>query len=151
MALIFALAAPATAADQIQVTGTGISYGASDVQMQACPKVSAMSWVEANGAAIENASRRMSLTFSEPLATDTYQASMNLAASRDLALVEIAGVDGVWHKTWEGQLQPAAPGFDKQTCFEQRLQQKQVVAALRFTFRSAQDHVGVNHAALLRR
>ncbi len=150
IALSFA-AAQAGAADQIRLTGSGMSYGASTVLMQACPTVNAVSWVQANGVAVENATRRMSLTFSEPLATDTYRAAMNAAASRDLARVEIAGVDGVWHKAWEGQVRPGAPGFDKQACFEQQLPQKQVMAALRFTFREAQDQVEVNHAALLRR
>jgi hypothetical protein len=47
-------------------------------------------------------------------------------------------------------MQPPAPGFE-QTCFEQRLPQKQVVQALRFTFRAAPGQVDINHAALLRR
>jgi hypothetical protein len=37
------------------------------------------------------------------------------------------------------------------TCYEQKLPQKRVVQALRFTFRSAPGQIDVNHAALLRR
>ena len=152
LAFSFAAAAPASAGDQIMIrTGVpGMSYGTATASAQACSGGAAGNWVEANGVAVEGAARRMSLTFSEPLATDTFRAAINAAGSHDLALVEIQGTDGIWHKAWEGQLAAGAPGFENM-CFENRLPQKQMVQALRFSFRQAQDVIHVDHAALLRR
>jgi hypothetical protein len=150
IALSFAAAGPASADVQIQTGVSGMNYGTATASALACRAGTAGSWLEANGVTVEGAARRMSLTFSAPLATDTLRAAMNGAGARNLALVEIQGTDGVWHKAWEGQLAAPAPGFEP-TCFEQRLPQKQMVQALRYTFRSAQDQVEVNHAALLRR
>lgn len=152
-ALSFTATAPASAADQMQIrTGTtSISYGTGTASAQACRAGTAGDWLEANGSGVEGGeARRMSLIFSTSPATDTFRAAMNGAGARDLALVEIQGADGVWRKAWEGRLAAPAPGFE-QTCFEQRLPQKQVVQALRFTFRRAQDEIQVDHAALLRR
>jgi hypothetical protein len=151
LALSFAATAPASAAGQVQWSVSGIKYGTPTLSALTCKAGTAGSWVEANGAGVENgATRLMSLTFAPPLATDTIHATMNAAGSRHLALVELRAADGVWHKVWEGKLAAPAPGFEE-VCFEQRLPQKQVVQALRFTFRPAQDEVEVNHAALLRR
>jgi hypothetical protein len=151
MAFFFAGAAPAGATGQIQVSGSGMVYGISTVQVQACQAGSTGNWVEANGVTVEGAERRMSLTFSTPLATNTLHAAMNEAGARDLALVEFMDVDGVWRKAWEGQLDAPAPAFAQQTCYEHQLPQQQVVQALRFTFRAVPGRVEVNHAALLRR
>jgi hypothetical protein len=136
-----------------QDTSGGIRYGVApaldckDVSKTAAPG----SWVEANGIATEfGPTIRARVDFSNPVATDTFHAMMNGAGARALALVEIQDTKGSWQKAWEGTMQPPAPGFE-QTCFEQKLPQKQVVQALRFTFRPAQDEVEVNHAALLRR
>lgn len=108
-------------------------------------------WMEANGAAVEGVpTRRMRLSFNDPIATDTIHATMNGAGARELALVEVQDEKGDWRKIWEGRMAPPVPGF-QQTCFEQPLPKKQVVQAMRFTFRSAQNEIEVNHAALLRR
>jgi hypothetical protein len=136
-----------------QVVTTGVRYGvAPALDCKQISKAAAQgSWMEANGVAVEGSpGRRMSLSFKEPIATDMIHATMNEVGSRDLALVETQGADGGWQKAWEGQLRPSAPGFE-QTCFETRLPQKQVVQALRFTFRSAPGQIEVNHAAVLRR
>jgi hypothetical protein len=153
IALSFAAAAPACAQVQLQInTGPdGLYYGVSTVQAQACQGGSAGSWLEANGVAVEGGARRMSLTFSTPVATDTLHAAMNKVAQQALALIEVADADGNWHKAWEGQLAPPAPAFAQQTCYEHQLPQKQLVQALRFTFRAAPGPIEVNHAALLRR
>ena len=145
-----AAAAPASASDQTQTSITGINYGTNGASAQACKAGAAGNWIEANGAGVEGPTRRMTLIFSTAPATDTIRAAMNGAGARDLALVEIQGADGVWRKAWEGQLPPLAPGF-AQNCSEHRLPQKQVIQALRYTFRQAQDEVHVDHAALLRR
>jgi hypothetical protein len=114
------------------------------------------SWVEANGIATEfsatgsSAIRIARLSFSNPVATDMVHATMNGVGARELALVEFQDAQGGWHKAWEGHLQPSAPGFE-QTCFETPLPQKQVVQALRYTFRAGPGQVELNHAALLRR
>jgi hypothetical protein len=154
IALSFAAAAPACAQVQLQIqTGAdGLYYGVSTVQAQACQAGSAGSWLEANGAAVESGdARRMTLTFGTPVATDTLHAAMNKVAQQALALIEVADADGNWHKAWEGQLAPPAPAFAQQTCYEHQLPQKQLVQALRFTFRAAPGPIEVNHAALLRR
>jgi hypothetical protein len=135
-----------------QETSSGISYGIAPALD--CKDVSKTApqgnWVEANGVGTEfGAVRRANLSFSDPVATDTFHAMMNGAGARALALVEIQDAQGGWHKAWEGKMQPPAPGFE-QTCFEQKLPQKQVVQGLRFTFRSAPGQIELNHAALLR-
>jgi hypothetical protein len=150
LALSFAAAAPASAQMQIKTGDTGISYGTNGPSAQACRPGTAGDWLEANGSGVEGPGRRMTLIFSTAPTTDTFRAALNDAASRDLALIEIQGADGVWRKAWEGQLPPLAPGF-AQNCDEHRLPQKQVIQALRYTFRQAQDAVQVDHAALLRR
>ena len=130
---------------------TGVRYGvAPALDCGQADKMAAQGrWVEANGVAVEGSpARRMSLNFDEPVATDTIHAAMNGVGARDLALVEVQDGNGGWHKAWEGRM--PAPGVE-QTCFEQQLPTKQVVQALRFTFRAAEDQVEVNHAALLRR
>jgi len=130
---------------------TGVRYGvAPALDCGQADKTAAQGrWVEANGVAVEGSpARRMSLNFDEPVATDTIHAAMNGVGARDLALVEVQDGNGGWHKAWEGRM--PAPGVE-QTCFEQQLPTKQVVQALRFTFRAAEDQVEVNHAALLRR
>jgi len=142
----------AAAAQDISTT-TAIRYGAN--QALDCKQLSKRGapgrWMEANGAAVEGLpTRRIRLSFNDPAATDRIHAAMNGAAVRELALVEVQDGKGDWQKVWEGQLTPPAPGFE-QTCFEQPLPKKQVVQAMRLTFRSAQDEVEVNHAALLRR
>ena len=132
---------------------TGVRYGvAPELDCKQAGKAAAQGrWVEANGVAVEGSpARRMSLNFDEPVATDTIHAAMNGVGARDLALVEVQDGNGGWHKAWEGSMPAPAPGVE-QTCFEQQLSQKQVVQALRFTFRAAEDQVEVNHAALLRR
>ncbi|CAH0166493.1 hypothetical protein SRABI118_00892 [Massilia sp. Bi118] len=136
-----------------QDTPGGISYGSAPVlDCREVSKIAARgNWAEANGVGTEfGAVRRANLRFSDPIATDTFHATMNGAGARALALVEIQDTKGAWHKAWEGKMQPPAPGFE-QTCFEQKLPQKQVVQGLRFTFRSAPGQVEINHAALLRR
>jgi hypothetical protein len=150
LALSFATAAPASAADQTQTSISGINYGTNGASAQACKAGTAGNWLEANGSGVEGPGRRMTLSFSTAPTTDTFRAALNNAASRDLALIEIQGADGVWRKAWEGQLPPLAPGF-AQNCSEHRLPQKQVIQALRYTFRQAQDEIHVDHAALLRR
>jgi hypothetical protein len=150
LALSFAAAAPAFAQMQIKTGAGGIAYGTNGASAQACTAGAAGDWIEANGAGVEGPMRRMTLIFSAALTTDTFRAALNNAGSRDLALIEIQGADGVWRKAWEGQLPPLAPGF-AQNCDEHRLPQKQVIQALRYTFRQAQDPVHVDHAALLRR
>jgi hypothetical protein len=142
--------APAGADTPIKTSITGMNYGTAGKSAQACTAGTAGDWLEANGAGVEGPIRRMSLIFSTAPTTDTFRAALNGAGARDLALVEMQGADGVWRKAWEGRMAPPAPGFE-QSCFEQRLPQKQVVQALRFTFRQAQDVIQVDHAALLRR
>jgi hypothetical protein len=150
LVLSFAATAPASAAGQTQTGITGINYGTNGASAQACRAGAAGNWLEANGSGVEGPGRRMTLSFSTAPTTDTFRAALNDAASRDLALIEIQGADGVWRKAWEGQLPPLAPGF-AQNCSEHRLPQKQVIQALRYTFRQAQDTVQVDHAALLSR
>jgi hypothetical protein len=145
-----AAAAPASAEIQIKTGVTGINYGTNGASAQACRAGTAGNWLEANGSGVEGPMRRMTLSFSTPLATDTFRSAMNGAGARDLALVEIQGADGVWRKVWEGQVPGPAPGFEN-TCQEHKLPQKQVVQGVRYTFRQAQDEVHVDHAALLRR
>lgn len=132
---------------------TGVRYGvAPELDCKQAGKAAAQGrWVEANGVAVEGSpGRRMSLSFDEAIATDMIHAAMNDMAARDLALVEVQDGNGGWHKAWEGRMAAPAPGVE-QTCFEQQLPQTQVVQALRFTFRAAEDQVELNHAALLRR
>lgn len=132
---------------------TGVRYGvAPALDCQQWGKTAAQGrWVEANGVAVEGSpARRMSVSFDQPVATDTIHAAMNGMGARDLALVEVQDGNGGWHKAWEGRMPAPAPGVE-QTCFEQQLPQKQVVEGLRFTFRAAEDQVELNHAALLRR
>jgi hypothetical protein len=149
LALSFAAAAPA-AADQTQTSITGINYGTNGASAQACRAGTAGNWIEANGAGVEGSSRQMTLIFSTAPTTDTFRAAMNGAGARNLALIEVQGTDGVWHKAWEGRMAPPAPGFEP-TCYEQKLPQQLVLQGLRFTFRQAQDEIHVDHAALLRR
>jgi hypothetical protein len=151
-AFALALLTLSGAAAAQQASG-GISYGISPAPD--CKDVSRVAargnWVEANGVGTEfGAVRRANLSFSNPVATDTFHAMMNGAGARALALVEIQDAQGSWHKAWEGKMQPPAPGFE-QTCFEQKLPQKQVVQGLRFTFGPAPGQIELNHAALLRR
>jgi hypothetical protein len=136
-----------------QDTAGGIRYGvAPAMDCREIGKTAAKgSWVEANGSSVEfGAAVRARAIFSDPVATDMLHASMNGVGARTLALVETEDPQGGWHKVWEGTMQPPAPGFE-QTCFEQRLPHKQLVQALRFTFRATAGQVDVNHAALLRR
>jgi hypothetical protein len=151
-ALSLALIALSSAASA-QDTATGVRYGVAPAQdCKVGSKAAAQGgWIEANGVAIEGPARRMKLSFNDRVTTDTMHVAMNKLGSRDLALVEIQDARGDWHKAWEGQLMQAAPGFDDVFCFEQQLPQKQVVQALRFTFRAAPGQVEVNHGALLRR
>jgi len=132
---------------------TGVRYGvASALDCKQPGRIAPQGeWIEASGVAVEGSpGRRMSLGIDEPVATDAFRVALNGAGASDLSLVEIQGTDGVWHKAWEGQLGASGTRF-AQTCFEQRLPTKQVVQALRLTFRAAEDEVEVNHAALLRR
>jgi hypothetical protein len=136
-----------------QDTAGGIRYGvAPAMDCKDISKTAAKgSWVEANGSGVEfGATSTARAIFGDPVATDMLHASMNGVGARALALVETQDAQGGWHKVWEGKLQPPAPGFE-QTCFEQQLPQKQVVQALRFTFRATPGQVDINHAALLRR
>ena len=146
--VLMTLSCAAAAAAQ---AATGVRYGvAPELDCEQAGKAAARGrWLEASGVAVEGSpARRMSLSFDEAVATDTIQAAMNGMGARDLALVEVQDGNGGWHKAWEGRM--PAPGVE-QTCFEQQLPTKQVVQALRFTFRAAEDQVEVNHAALLRR
>ena len=136
----------------------GVSYGAApaldcrDISNTATPG----NWQEGNGVTTAFTSTpsgtmlQIRLGFEEPVATDMLHAAMNGTGARELALVEVEDTKGVWHKAWEGKLPPPAPGFE-QTCFEQKLAQKQTVWGLRFTFRDAPGQIEINHAALLRR
>ena len=136
-----------------QDTTGGIRYGAAPaLDCKQISKVASKgSWVEANGVATGfGATRTARLSFSDPVATDKFHATMNGAGARELALVEVQDTKGDWHKAWEGKLSPPAPGFE-QTCFESPLPRKQVVQGLRFSFRMAPGQVELNHAALLRR
>lgn len=146
-------AAPASAVDQMRLSVSGVRYGiAPALDCNQTGKTAPQgSWVEANGAAVEGGPpRRVHLSFGEPVATDTFRTAMNGEGTRDLALVEFQGTDGAWHKAWEGELGAPNANF-AQTCFEQRLPEKQVVQALRYTFRAGPGQVDLNHAALLRR
>jgi hypothetical protein len=152
-ALTLALISLSCAANA-QVVTTGVRYGvAPALDCKQTGKAAAQgSWIDANGVAVEGSpTRRMRLSFNDPVATDTIHVAMNKVGSRDLALVEIQDAKGGWHKAWEGQLLQAAPGFDEVYCFEQQLPQKQAVQALRLSFRAAPGQIEVNHAALLRR
>jgi hypothetical protein len=152
--LAIAAAAPASAADQVRSSASGLGYGPSAATELAC-KTSKLAtakdhWVEANGTSVEGGdTRRMTLIFSDPVTTDTFHAAMNDVSARELALVEIQDAKGSWSKAWQGRLPAPAPGFE-QSCFEQKLAQKQAVKALRFSFRVAPGQIEVNHAALLR-
>jgi len=138
--------------------GAGVHYGSAPaLDCKAIGKTGAAgNWVEANGAATafsatpSGATAQVSLSFSQPVATDMLHATMNGAGARGLALVEVQDTKGEWHKAWEGKMTPPAPGFE-QTCFETPLSKKQVVQGLRFGFRPGPDQIEVNHAALLRR
>jgi len=138
--------------------GAGVRYGSAPaLDCKAISKTAVTgNWVEANGTATafsstpSGATAQVSLSFSQPATTDMLHATMNGAGARGLALVEVQDTKGEWHKVWEGKMQPPAPGFE-QTCFEQRLAQKQAVQGLRFGFRPGPEQIEVNHAALLRR
>jgi hypothetical protein len=154
LALSFAAAATASAASTVRIQSgvSGVHYGTSPETAQACQAGNGGNWIEADGVAIESGDqRKMSLSFSTPLITDTFHAAMNLAGWRDLALIEFQDRDGGWQKVWEGRMAAPAPGFSQETCVEHRLPQKQVMQALRFTFRNGPDDIQVNHAALLGR
>jgi hypothetical protein len=134
--------------------GSGIRYGVAPAQD--CTVGSAApaqgKRVDASGVAVEGGDvRRISVSFDEAVATDTIHVAMNEAGSRALALVEIQDGDGGWRKAWEGRLAAPAPNFSEVACFEPKLPQKQVVQALRLTFRDAPGQIDVNYAALLRR
>lgn len=144
-------AVPASAADQIQPGPGAMRYGPSAATDLACKLGTAGNWLEANGAGVEwSGARRVNAMFGAPIATDTFRVAMNEAAVRALALVEYQTTDEVWHKVWEGQMPAPTPGF-KPTCSEYRQPQKQMVKALRFTFRPTEEAIELNHAALLRR
>jgi hypothetical protein len=156
---LIALSCAATAQD----TGAGVRYGAAPaLDCKAISKTAAPgNWVETSsvatafsstqsGSAPSSATAQVRLSFSNPVTTDMVHASMNAAGARGLALVEVQDTKGDWHKAWEGKMAPPAPGFE-QTCFEQKLAQKQAVQALRFSFNPGPGQVEVNHAALLRR
>jgi len=131
----------------------GVRYGAAPaLDCKAISKTAAPGkWIEANGVATAFSSTlQVRLSFNQTVSTDMVHASMNGAGARGLALVEVQDTNGGWHKAWEGKMLPPAPGFE-QTCFEQKLAQKQAVQALRLSFRPAQEQIEVNHAALLRR
>jgi hypothetical protein len=134
--------------------GSGIRYGvapAQDCTMGSTTPAKG-EWVEASGVAVEGGPvRRMSVSFDEAIATDTIHVAMNEAGSRALALVETQDADGGWHQAWEGRLAAPAPNFSDVFCFEPQLPRKQLVQALRLTFRDAPGQIDVNHAALLRR
>lgn len=144
--------ASAASTVRIQSGVSGVHYGVSPASAQACQTGGAGNWVEADGVAVESGDlRKMSLSFSTPLVTDTFHAAMNLVGWRDLALVEFQDRDGAWHKVWAGQMAAPAPAFSQETCVEHRLPQKQAMQALRFTFRNGPGEIEVNHAALLGR
>jgi hypothetical protein len=147
-------AVPARAGGEFQSSAGGLHYGIGGPSSTACQAGKPPApgdWIEANGIAVESGdTRRMSLSFGEGLATSAYRVAMNDAAARHLALVEVQDGGGAWHKAWEGKLAALSPNFAS-TCFEQPLQGKQVVQALRFTFRQGGGDVQVDHAALLRR
>jgi hypothetical protein len=154
LAVTLAAAAPA-GADQIESSADGLHYGTSAVTAAACngSKLAgpADRWVEANGVGVESGDvRRMSFSFSDPVATDTFHFAMNEVGGRNLALIEVQDGNGAWHKVREGALPGTAPGFATQ-CFEQKLAQKQVLRALRLSFRPAPGDIEVDRAALLRR
>jgi hypothetical protein len=154
LALAFAAAAPATAAGEIQSGASGIHYGVSTTPTPGCTLGKAAitrNWLEANGVAVEGGPpRRMRLDFGTPTVTDTVRVAMNEVGFRDLALIEIEDTKGGWHTIWEGHMGATTPGFP-QSCYENQFGDKQVVQALRFTFRDAPGEIEVNHAALLRR
>jgi hypothetical protein len=151
LALLLALGTSSAASTvRIQSGVSGIHYGIAPVSAQACKAGSTGNWIEADGVAIESGEqRKMSLSFSTPLVTDTFHAAMNLAGWRDLALIEFQDRDGAWHKVWEGRMDAPAPGFSQELCVEHRLPQKQAMQALRFSFRKGPGEIDVNHAALL--
>jgi len=159
LTLTLSLSSTATAQD----TSAGVRYGAAPALD--CKQISKTAapgkWVEPNGVATSFSSAQsgsaparstlqVSLSFSQPVATDLLHAAMNGAGARGLALVEVQDTKGDWHKAWEGKMTPPAPGFE-QTCFETPLAQKQVVQAMRFGFRPGPEQIELNHAALLRR
>lgn len=149
---LIALSSAATA------QGAGVRYGSAPaLDCKAISKTAVTgNWAEANGTATafsstpSGATAQVSLSFSQPVTTDMLHATMNGAGARGLALVEVQDTKGEWHKAWEGNMQPPAPGFEE-TCFEQKLAQKQTVQGLRFGFRPGPEQIEVNHAALLRR
>jgi hypothetical protein len=131
----------------------GIHYGvapALDCKGTSKPAVKGK-WIEADGVSVRfAATRHLILSFGGGIATDAIHAAMNGAGLRTLALVEVQGTDGAWHKVWEGQ--PGAPEANfSDTCFEQQLPRKQVVQALRFSFRAGPDRIEASHGAVLRR
>ena len=141
-----------------QDTNAGVRYGSAPaLDCKAISKTAAPgNWVEPNGVATafsstpSGATAQVSLSFNQPVATDVVHAAMNGAGARGLALVEVQDTKGEWHKAWEGRMTPPARGFE-QTCFEQKLAQKQTIQALRFGFSPGPEQIEVNHAALLRR
>jgi hypothetical protein len=154
-ALLLGAAIPANAAGEVRSSANGLYYGPSAATETACKasKLAAAAdrWIEANGVSVETGDkRRLQLIFIPELSTDAFHIAMNEAGSNGLALVEIQDADGGWRKVWEGQMPPPAAGFGR-VCLERQLEKKQVVRALRFTFRNEPGGIEVNHAALLRR
>jgi hypothetical protein len=136
-----------------QGSSGGVRYGvAPALDCATISKTAARgSWVEPNGVGTEFGMMRLvRLSFSDPVATDTIRVAMNEVGFRDLALIDIEDTKGGWHTIWEGHMAATAPGFPR-SCFESQFANKQIVQALRFTFRNAPGEIDVNHAALLRR
>lgn len=154
-ALLLGSAIPANAAGEVRSSANGLNYGPSAATETACKAsklaTAADRWIEANGVSVETGDwRRLQLSFIPGVSTDAFHIAMNEGGSSALALVEIQDADGGWRKVWEGQMPAPAAGFG-QACFERQLEKKQVVRALRFTFRNGRGGIDVNHAALLGR
>jgi hypothetical protein len=134
---------------------SGIHYGAADAPASECrvgePAVAAGLWIDASGSSVEfYGGRRLSLSFGGPLAADSLRASLNRAGVNALDTVEFQDGKGAWHKVGEGPLRVPADGKCELVAFEQQLGRREIVQAVRFTFRAGPGEVGVGNAALLR-
>jgi hypothetical protein len=139
---------------EVQVS-SGIHYGAMDAPAPECQAgetaAAAGEWIEASGSSVEfHGGRRLTLSFGGPLAADTLRASLNRAGVNALDTVEFSDGRGAWHKIGEGPLRIPAEGRCGQVWLTQQLGHRQIVQAVRFTFRAGPGEVGVGNAALLR-
>lgn len=142
------------AAGEVQVS-SGIHYGTMEEPALECRVGEAGTadgqWIDASGSSVEfYGGRRLTLSFGGQLAADTLRASLNRAGVNALDTVEFQDGRDTWHKVGEGPLRVPAEGRCDQVWFAQPLGRKQVVQAVRFTFRAGPGEVGVGNAALLR-